>query len=160
MLLNNAKIRDVIDTVTSKVVLILGRFAPEQKAILDAMREELRHRNYLPIIFDFDRPASRDLTETISTLAHMARFVIADLTNAKSLPQELTAIIPDLPSVPIQPIIHSGEKEYAMFEHWRRFTWVLPEHTYTSGEELISAIPEKIIEPAERKVEELRPKPR
>src|SRR6266487_107129 len=33
LLLNNQKIRDVIDTITSKVVLILGRFTPERKAV-------------------------------------------------------------------------------------------------------------------------------
>jgi len=71
LLLNNEKIRDVIDTITSKAVLILGRFALERKAILDTVRGELRHRNYVPILFDFEKPASRDLTETISTLAHM-----------------------------------------------------------------------------------------
>ena len=33
LLLNNAKIRDVIDTITSKVVLILGRFSAERKVL-------------------------------------------------------------------------------------------------------------------------------
>ena len=46
----------------------LGRFTPERKTVLDALRDELRQRNYLPIVFDFEKPASRDLTETISTL--------------------------------------------------------------------------------------------
>jgi hypothetical protein len=40
LLLNNPKIRDVIDTITSKVVLILGRFTPERKAVLDAIRDQ------------------------------------------------------------------------------------------------------------------------
>ena len=40
LLLHNETIRDVIDTVTSKVVLILGRFTDERKAVLDALREE------------------------------------------------------------------------------------------------------------------------
>lgn len=38
LLLNNEKVRDVIDTVTSKVVLILGRFMNERKKILNALR--------------------------------------------------------------------------------------------------------------------------
>ena len=39
LLLNNEKIRDIINTITTKTVLILGRFTPERKAILDALRE-------------------------------------------------------------------------------------------------------------------------
>ncbi len=53
LLLNNAEIREVIETITSKVVLILGRFTPERKAVLDALRNELRKRNYSPVLFDF-----------------------------------------------------------------------------------------------------------
>ena len=79
LLLNNSKIRNVIDTITSKAVLILGRFTPERKATLDALRDALRSHNYLPILFDFEKPTNRDFTETVSTLAHLARFVIADL---------------------------------------------------------------------------------
>jgi hypothetical protein len=99
LLLNNQNIRHVIDTITSKVVLILGRFTPKRKAVLDAIRDELRKRDYLPVLFDFDKPSSRDITETVSTLAHLAKFVIADITGARSIPQELMAIAPTLPSV-------------------------------------------------------------
>jgi hypothetical protein len=53
LLLNNAEIRRVIDTITSKVVLILGRFSPERKAVLDALRKDLRKHDYLPVLFDF-----------------------------------------------------------------------------------------------------------
>jgi hypothetical protein len=59
LMLNNQKVRDVIDTITSKAVLILGRFTDERKAVLNALREELRKRDYLPILFDFDVPATR-----------------------------------------------------------------------------------------------------
>ena len=66
-MLHNQKIRDVIDTIGWKAVLILGRFTDERKAVLDALREELRKRNYLPILFDFEKPSQpRDLTETVT----------------------------------------------------------------------------------------------
>ena len=51
LLLHNQKIRGVIDTTTSKTVLILGRFTDERKAVLDALREELRKRDYLPRVY-------------------------------------------------------------------------------------------------------------
>lgn len=156
LLLNNQNVRNVIDTITSKAVLILGRFTSERKAVLDAIHAELRERNYLPIIFDFSGPQSRDVTETVSTLAHIARFVIADITDAKSIPQELQAIVPNLPSVPVKPILLSSQAEYGMFEHFKRYPWVLDTFYYNSCNELIGCVSENIINPLEAKVKELR----
>jgi hypothetical protein len=157
LLLHNEKIRDVIDTITSKAVLILGRFTEERKKILDALREELRRRDYLPILFDFDGPASRDITETISLLARMARFVVADITDAKAVPQELGVIVPDLPSVPVQPLLLKESSEYGMFEHYTRYPWVLPIYRYKTQDQLIADLGEQVIGPAERMAFELRP---
>jgi hypothetical protein len=156
LLLNNRNIRHVIDTITSKVVLILGRFTPQRKAVLDALRDELRRHDYLPVLFDFDKPPSRDLTETISTLAHMARFIVADLTDAKSIPQELQAIVPNLPSVPVQPILEASSTEYALFEHFRRYPWVLPLCRYSDTGGLLPGLAHSVIGPAEAKANELR----
>ena len=155
LLLNNREIRDVIDTVAKKAVLILGRFTTERKAVLDGLRDALRTQGYLPILFDFDKPASRDLTETISTLAHLARFVIADLTDAKSIPQELQMIVPNLPSVPVQPLILTSQHEYGMFEHFTRFLWVLPVYRYSDELILLQSLQEKVVAPAEQKAKEL-----
>ena len=94
LLLHNENIRDAIDTLTSKVVLILGRFTKERKAILDAIREQLRQPKYgyVPVLFDFDKPRSKDVTGTVETLARMARFIIADLTDPSSIPPNLTVL--------------------------------------------------------------------
>lgn len=154
LLLNNQKVRDVIDTITSKVVLILGRFTPERKAILDAIRDELRGRYYLPVLFDFEKPKNRDITETVSTLAHMARFVIADITDAKSIPQELMAIIPSLPDVPVQPLLLDSQQEYGMFEHFRNYPWVLAPFLYRDQKQLLGSLKENVIGPAEAKAKE------
>jgi hypothetical protein len=149
LMLHNQKIRDVIDTITSKAVLILGRFTDERKTVLDALREDLRRRNYLPILFDFSVPATRDITETVSLLARMARFILADITDARSIPQELAVIVPDLPSVPVQPVLLKGSAEYGMFEHFKRFPWVLKTYNYPSSERLIASLGERVIGPAE-----------
>src|SRR5262249_36118603 len=110
LLLNNQKIRHVIDTITSKVVLILGSFAEQRKRVLDAIREELRKHDYIPVLFDFDKPKSKDTTGTVETLARMVRFIIADLTDPSSIPLELGTIVPFLPTTPVLPIKMIGSQ--------------------------------------------------
>ena len=154
LMLNNQKIRDVIDAITSKAVLILGRFTDERKAVLDALREELRKHNYLPILFDFDVPATRDITETVSLLARMARFIIADLTEPSSIPKELEAIVPGL-AVPVQPLIEGSARPFAMFKDYWKYEWVLPVYRYEGLEPLLAKLAEKVIAPAEGKVKAL-----
>jgi uncharacterized protein YjbI with pentapeptide repeats len=156
LMLNNQKVRDVIDTITSKAVLILGRFTQERKPVLEALREELRQRKYLPILFDFEKSRSRNTDETITLLARMARFVVADISDAKSVLQELRAIVPDLPSVPVQPIILAGQEEPGMFDFYRNFRSFLNVHRYASQEQLIADLGEKVIRPAELKVLDLQ----
>ncbi len=154
LLLNNIKIREVIDTITSKVVLILGRFTDERKKVLDALRDELRTQNYTPVLFDFEKPSSRDFTETISTLAHLARFIIVDITEPSSIPQELQAIIPTL-EVPVQPLLLEAKREYAMFVDFRKYQWVLPVYLYKDQTSLLASLKNEVIEPAEKKAREL-----
>jgi Pentapeptide repeats (8 copies) len=147
LMLHNEKIRDVIDTITSKAVLILGRFTQARKPILEALREELRQRKYLPILFDFEKPRSRNTDETITLLARMARFVVADISDDKSVLQELRAIVPDLPSVPVQPIIPAMQEEPGMFDFYQNFRSFLNVHRYASQEQLIIELGEKVIRP-------------
>jgi hypothetical protein len=136
--------------------LILGRFTQERKPVLEALREELRQRKYLPILFDFDKPRSRNTDETITLLARMARFVVADISDAKSVLQELRAIVPDLPSVPVQPIILAMQEEPGMFDFYRNFRSFMNVHRYASQEQLIADLGEKVVHPAELKVLDLQ----
>jgi hypothetical protein len=143
-----------LDKGVHNTVLILGRFTPRRKATLDALREVLRTKGYLPILFDFKETHSRNFTETVRTLAHLARFIIADLTDPSSIPQELQAIIPTL-AIPVQPILLKGKKMYAMFSDLKRYHWVLPTYIYENKIGLLSSLEENIIKPAEQKAKEL-----
>jgi len=155
LILNNQKLRNIIDTVSSKAVLLLGRFTLARKQVLEALRAELRHRGYLPILFDFQGPLARNLTETVSTLAHLARFVIADITDAKSIPQELARIVPSLPSLPVQPILMASSKKYAMFDDFSDYPWVLPLYRYKNIAHLLQSVADSVIAPAEKKVQQI-----
>jgi hypothetical protein len=157
LILNNKAVRDVLNTLTSKTVLILGRFAlPERKVILDSLRNKLREYDLLPIVFDFERPDDKDFTETIKTLAGMCYFVIADVTNPKSSPLELQATVPDY-QIPFVPIIQEGERPFAMMvDLQKKYDWVLDTISYKDGDQLIRVLKKGIIDRAMQKHDELR----
>jgi hypothetical protein len=157
LILNNEEIQEVINTLISKSVLILGRFSlPERRSILDALRNKLREYDLIPIVFDFDRPTDKDFTETIKILAGLSLFVIADITNPKSSPLELQASVPDY-QIPFVPIIQEGEQPFAMMvDLQKKYNWVLDTLSYGSIESLIKALKSAIIDPALEKHNELR----
>jgi len=155
LLLKNERIREVIDTLTSKVVLILGRFTPARKAVLNGLREALRTSDYVPVLFDFEVPRNLDVTETVTLLARMARFIVADLSEASSIPKELESIVPQL-AVPVLPLIEGSNRPYSMFKDYWKFDWVLPVHNYENPEALLSSLNQSVIAPAERKFRDLQ----
>jgi Pentapeptide repeats (8 copies) len=50
LILTNEKIRNVIDSIATKVVLILGRFTEDRKPVLDHIKHLARGHDLLPII--------------------------------------------------------------------------------------------------------------
>jgi hypothetical protein len=150
MLLNNEKVRDVIDTLGMKGVLIIGRFTEERKAILHAIRDELRNRyDLLPIMFEFKPLLSDPTIKTLSTLAHLSRFVIADLTDAKSVLQELTTILKDLPTLPVKLIIHESDELPPMGDSFLITQSVLKPYIYSTKEKILGDLKNEVIDPAE-----------
>jgi hypothetical protein len=154
LLLHNEKIRDVIDTIGEKGVLILGRFTEERKAVLDAIRDRLRELGFMPMMFDFERPTQQDFDETIKTLAGLSRFIIADITNPKAAPLELQATMPDY-MVPFVPIIHEDEEPFAMFQglQHKYGAWVLDVLEYDSAANLIQVLDKAVVKPALEKAD-------
>ena len=156
LLLHNEKIRDVIDTIGKKGVLLLGRFTEGRVAVLERLRDKLRDLGFVPMVFNFDKPETKDFTETVRLLASLAKFVIVDITNPRSAPLELQAAVPDY-MVPFVPILQDGEKPFAMFvDLQNKYDWVLqPVIGYTSVDRLIEMLEEKVVRPAEAKFNEL-----
>ena len=106
-------------------------------------------------MFDFEKPASRGYTETVTTLARMARFIVADLTDATEVRLELAKIVPDLPSVPVQPLILASQTEHVTFGDLEPYPWVLEPFRYHDPAQAIASLPEMVLAPAEAKVAEI-----
>lgn len=149
LMIDNAQLRRIIDGITSKVVLILGRFTSERKIVLDSLRDRIASLGYIAVVFDFEIPKSRSTDETVSLLGRMARFIVADLSDAKSVLQELRGLIPDLPNVPVQPIIISTQFEPGMFDLFRHYPWVLPVSRYRDVHDVVNDLETKIVAPVE-----------
>jgi hypothetical protein len=47
------------------------------------------------MVFNFDKPETKDFTETVRRLASLSKFVIVDITNPRSALLELEATVPD-----------------------------------------------------------------
>jgi hypothetical protein len=155
LLLNREKIRNVINTVTRRGVLLLGRFGDGGLAVLQAVAAWLRapeNGGYLSLLFDFPRPESKTYTETIRTLASLARFVIVDLSGP-SVPQEITATV-DLYEIPFVPILEQERKDWSMFQDFLVKQRVLEPVRFTDQNHLLQLLAKEVIAPAEKLVEE------
>jgi hypothetical protein len=159
---DGAGVSRLLSDIAARGVLVLGRFTRERKAVLDSLRAALERlpAGYVPLVFDFDKPGDRDLIESIVRFAAVSRFVIADLSDPKSVPAELQAIVPQFPSLPVVPIIEAGQRVYPVSDHVLRRTNVLnPVIAYRDIDHLLAVLDDAIVAPAEALYDRLRPPP-
>ena len=141
---------------TQHVVLILGRFLPRRKRVLDRLADALRARGRIAVIFDFPSPEDREISDTVRFIAAMSQFIVVDLTKASSVPLELQATVPDL-MVPVLPIIQTGEPVFAMFSDLqRRYSWIQPTVSYKDAKQLVKYVDEAIIDRADEAAKQIR----
>src|SRR3974390_163773 len=80
------------------------------------------------------------------TLASMARFVIADLTDARSVLMELGAIVPQFPLVAVRLMIKKSEHEHGMLDSIRCYRSVVENtYAYENVEDVIATIKENVV---------------
>jgi hypothetical protein len=110
------------------------------------------------VLFDFDKPNSQNFIEPIMTIAHMARFVIADFTDSKIVLEEAPEIVRSTDSVPFQPLIFdgAGEEPVTIGNLRRNHLSVLATYRYPDTDGLLRMLKAHVIDPAEAKLRELR----
>lgn len=159
LLLTNKRIKQTTNTVANKAVLILGRFTKERKEILSAIADDLAKMDFCPIILDFQKSEEQDSTETARTLATMSSFVVADVTGAKVLVDELLSFVPGF-AIPVVPLFLRSKEEpkpsAALHMLHKEYHWVFQPVEYKSKEHLSEIIREQVVEPAEAKCLDLR----
>lgn len=115
LILNNKKISNLITTLRTKAVLILGSFHNDSKIkitpkkILERIKKELLNNNYIPIIFDFESSKKLDLINTIKTLALLSSFIIVDLSIPAGQLVEIGNLAREFP-IPFIPIASKKTK--------------------------------------------------
>lgn len=153
--LENERLGRSIDTLSEKLVLILGKFS-ERKVILETLKTILHQEDCVPVIYDFD-VQNRDWTETVDVLSRLAGIVFADLTDGASIGWELRGFIGQVHNI-VQPIIQKGKKPFSMFEnHTGDNGLVLPIITYDNSnhKQLTDSLSSAIF-PAQEKLREMR----
>ena len=92
----------------------------------------------------------------VSTLAPMARFVIADFTDARRILEEMPHIVHNT-AVPVQPLLleSSGEEPFPLFNLRKNHSMILDTYRYTDSRNILESLETQVIFPAEAKVREL-----
>ena len=115
---DHKKIRDMLNILNDKGILLLGRFKDGGLERLYSVREWLQSKGYMAMIFDFARPDNLSLTETVITMAGLSKFIFVDLSGA-SVPAELQAILSQVK----KPVLAFGDP-YSLFPDLADQSWV------------------------------------
>jgi len=158
--LGNRGLGPVLDELQDSVVLLLGNFSGGNLDRLLRIQAELERRRLYPVIFDFERPPSSDYGETVRLLAGLSGFVIADMSDPRSVVMELQLIVPDL-AVPVVPLMSGHDMPVALFaDLLGKYDWVLPPMRYRDLKDLVARLDDDVVLPAQRKRAELRERKR
>jgi uncharacterized protein YjbI with pentapeptide repeats len=158
-LLLKTKLSMTIDSLATNSVLIVGRFSKERQTVLDGIRDVLRQHSYVPMMFNFEGLDDRDYSQTLMTLAGLARFVIVDLSGFETYSGEWLSFAENRSSVPIKPIFSRSKEHPKLSPSFKELFGHLPQvlsvYRYKTHGDLIAELSEKVIRPAEKKIGKL-----
>jgi hypothetical protein len=152
--LESRTLGEVIGHLQEVMVLVLGNFSDANKRRLMLIKSELEAAGLAPVIFDFERSRASDFGETVRILAGLTSFVIADMSDPRSVVVELQLLAPDT-AVPIITLHHRDDRPVALFSDLLKYDWVLEPIAYGSDDDLPGLLHEVIIERARSKRAEL-----
>jgi len=122
LILNNKKISQLITTMRTKTVLILGSFDDKSKPMINLLKMELPKYNLIPIVFDFNPTPEQRFMETVKTLALLSKFVIVDLSQRSGQYYEIAKLVDNV-RVPFVTIAKEDTDVSGMLEDLNDYYW-------------------------------------
>jgi uncharacterized protein YjbI with pentapeptide repeats len=107
LLISGERVPQLLESVHSRLVLVLGDFRAEREAVLKSIETVLQHQEFTSITAHFNPPVHRDLTLKTLLLAKYVRFIVADVTGSRALLRFLRDSWKDAVPVPVQPLVQS-----------------------------------------------------
>ncbi len=136
-------------------VLILGSVTEGQTEVFNVIRKQLDKLKYIPIQLDLAKP-NRSQEKAALALAGMVRFIIVDFTDGPPAIQLIRSIVSGTWDVPLVPLRRTGGIiPSTLAQLTAEHDCILRVHIYKDADDLLTSLTEKVIEPAEAKVEEI-----
>ncbi|GAK50044.1 Gll2892 protein [Candidatus Moduliflexus flocculans] len=137
LFLHTPQIPSIFETITSQIVLIVGRFGAERKPVLDALRGALRERNYLPVLLDIKKPEGQKFSTLLTVLGHISRCILADFTQPQTM-LDAVECLAAITSAPLLPMFDAEAlQEPPLLPRLRaRYSHILPTFTYATPGDL------------------------
>jgi uncharacterized protein YjbI with pentapeptide repeats len=139
--------RDLIAPNALRMVVVLGRFPEWRRPHLDAIRDQLRGRHYAPVAIDLEHPVGPKLRAVIENLAHLARFIIADLAGSREFMNDIQPLGPNLRGLPLQAIMPEGEELMELPSVWGK-----DPYRYRDTDHLVHSFAKSVLQPLEQKL--------
>ena len=146
-------------TAPINAVLIFGFFGTDRVENRDALREELRRRDYVPLVFPFTRPPHSNTADIIRAVAPLTRFAIAEMTASPDIEAELAVTLElflsqtRVPLVPLSLLFVSTST--LDMELHRKYPSVLRPHAYQDSDELHKSFDMVVTRPVAAKLREI-----
>ena len=141
---------DALAGAEINAVLIFGFFGTDHVENLEVLREELRRRGYVPLLFPFARPPVRNTADIIRAAAPITHFAVADLTAPREIEQDLAIILEQFlsqSSALLVPIHQGVMLSKLPLDLRRKYNSVLALATYANPSELREAFDRAVMEP-------------
>ena len=136
LLIAGKKTSLILETVQSRLILVLGNFTTDRGPVLDSIRACLKQNDFTPVVVHLMPPVNRDIENKIRLLSKYVRFVLADFTESKAVLRLLDHFESELTGVPVQTLFRTSAMEISLPESKAQSPYLHSPVAYRDAEDL------------------------